>query len=132
MKISPSVFEAFLKCPTKSWLRFTAEPASGNEYAEWVQTENESYRAEAARQIIANAPTNEIASPSSSSRREEAHYSAENLKAAKWQLAIDVPVGTEHRSSRGNEAQTSLPDNDQSLLTSAATRGKAARSIFIF
>jgi CRISPR/Cas system-associated exonuclease Cas4 (RecB family) len=77
MKISPSVFEAFLRCPTKSWLRFTGEPTSGNEYAEWVQTENESYRAEAAGQIQANTPADETASPPRSSpveRDEEAHF----------------------------------------------------------
>jgi len=45
MKITPHHFEAFLKCPTKCWLRFTCEPPSGNPYAEWVQTETESYRA---------------------------------------------------------------------------------------
>ena len=42
MIITPSFFEAFIKCPTKCWLRFTGEPASGNAYAEWVQTESES------------------------------------------------------------------------------------------
>lgn len=121
MKISPSVFEAFLKCPTKSWLRFTAEPTSGNEYAEWVQTENESYRAEAARQMMAAGSTDQTASPSCSSRREEAHYSSENLKTAKWRFAFDVPIETDFRNSRGHETQTTPPENDQSLLTSAAT-----------
>jgi hypothetical protein len=28
----------YIKCPTKSWLRFTGEPATGNAYAEWVQS----------------------------------------------------------------------------------------------
>jgi hypothetical protein len=34
MKITPPLFEAFLKCPTKCWLRANSEPPSGNTYAE--------------------------------------------------------------------------------------------------
>ena len=158
MKITPQLFEAFLKCPTKCWLMFTGEPPTGNAYAEWVQTENESYRANAARQLMADVPADECAPSPGSSRGNEAHYSAENLKNAKWRLAVDVPVRTELRSSRGNEALSSSPQPstpssqpaDQSLLTSATivesrlhaiervpseVRGKAAQFIpirFIF
>lgn len=122
MKITSSHFEAFLKCPTKCWLRFTSEPTAGNPYAEWVQTENENYRSIAAERLLANAPADEWAAPSGGSRREEAHYSAETLKVAKWRYAVDMPARTQLGSSRGNEAQTSPPENSQSLLTSAATR----------
>ena len=111
MTITPSLFEAFLKCPTKCWLRFTGEPPAGNTYAEWVQTEHESYREDAAKRLIANAPAAECA----------VAPIAENLKTAQWPLAVDVPVQIELRSSRGNEAQTSSPEINQSLLTSAAT-----------
>ncbi len=121
MKITPDLFQAYLKCPTKCWLRFTCEPPTGNPYAEWVQTENESYRTDSTKRLVANASADECAPPLGSSRREEAHYSAENLKAAKWRLALDVPAQIELRSSRGNETQTSSPEFSQSLLTSAAT-----------
>ena len=43
MKITASLFHAHIKCPTKCWLRFTGEPPSGNPYAEWVQSQSESY-----------------------------------------------------------------------------------------
>lgn len=120
MTIPPSLFEAFLKCPTKCRLRFAGELPSGNTYAEWVQTEIESYRAEAAKRLTANSPAEECAA-CRSSRHEEAHSSAENLKTAKWRLAIDIPARTEFGSSRGNEAQTSPPGNSQSILTPTAT-----------
>lgn len=42
MKITLSLFEAHLKCPTKCWLRSNGEPTAGNAYAEWVQTQSES------------------------------------------------------------------------------------------
>ena len=127
MKITPDLFEAFLKCPTKCWLRVVGESTSGNAYAEWVQAQNESYRAEAAKRLTADLPADECASPGSG--RREAHYSAETLKTAKWRFALDVPARTELGSSRGNEAQTSLSQpstlnpkpTDQSLLPSAAT-----------
>jgi hypothetical protein len=121
MTITPSIFEVFIKCPTKCWLRFTREPPTGNTYAEWVQTETESYRAAAAKRLIANLSADECVPPCSS-RREEAHYySVETLKTAKWQFAVDIPARIELGSSRGNEAQSSPPEISQSLLTSAAT-----------
>src|SRR6266581_7728700 len=107
MTITPHLFEAFLKCPTKCWLRFTGEPRTGNTYAEWVQSEHESYRADAAKRLIANAPADGCA----------VAPIAENLKTAKWLLAVDVPVRIEFRSSRGDEAQTSTSEKSQSLLT---------------
>ena len=136
MTITPQLFEAFLKCPTKCWLRFTGEPPTGNTYAEWVQTETESYRVDGVRRLLANAPGAECAIAPAST----------NLKTAQWQFAVD----NELRSSRGNEAQTHSPEINQSLFTSAATveshlhavervpsegRGKAAQFIpirFIF
>jgi CRISPR/Cas system-associated exonuclease Cas4 (RecB family) len=63
MKITPDLFDAFLKCPTKCWLRVVGEPTSGNAYAEWVQAQNESYRAEAAKRLTADLPADECASP---------------------------------------------------------------------
>ena len=107
MIITPSFFEAFLKCPTKCWLRFSGEPNAGNDYAAWAQSQNESYRAAAVSRLIASTPANDFAPLTGSSRREEAHFSAEAIKSAKWRLAVDVPVQTDFRSSRGHEAQTS-------------------------
>jgi predicted RecB family nuclease len=139
MKITPDLFEAFLKCPTKCWLRVVGEPTSGNAYAEWVQAQNESYRTEAAKRLTEDLPADECASPGSG--RRETHYSAETLKTAKWRFALDVPACTELGSSRGaqfaertspdgqqlgggfgkpNETQMSPPENSHSL-TSAAT-----------
>ena len=39
----PNLFEAFLKCPTKCWLRANDEPASDNTYAKWVEAQDRSY-----------------------------------------------------------------------------------------
>lgn len=117
MTITPRLFEAHLKCPTKCWLRSTGEQPAGNAYAEWVQSQSESYRAEAAKRLTADVPADEcVVAPV-----------GENLKTAKWHLAVDTLVRTpelaspEPRSSRGHEALTEKSEIEMSLLTSAAT-----------
>ena len=44
--ISSHLFEAYLECPSKCWLRAQNEPATGNLYAEWGRAQNETYRKE--------------------------------------------------------------------------------------
>ena len=130
MQITPKLFEAYLKCPTKCWLRAAGEPTAGNAYAEWVQSQNESYRSDAVSRLKADTPADKCA----------VDPTADTLKTAQWRLALDVPVQIQFRSSRGNEAQTSSPpstkrnlkSNDQSLVTSAATdQGGASPPEFI-
>jgi predicted RecB family nuclease len=91
IKISPDLFEAFLKCPTKCWLRATNEPGSGNDYSEWVKSQTASYRATETGRLLSEIPKDESAvSPTPA-----------NLKTDKWRLAMDVL------------AQTPEPANDQ-------------------
>jgi hypothetical protein len=82
MKITSDVFEAYLKCPTKCWLRATDEPGTDGTYAEWVKAQNHSYRMRETRRLLAEFPNNEVAlSPD-----------MKNLKAAKWRLASSLAV----------------------------------------
>jgi predicted RecB family nuclease len=85
MKITLDVFEAYLKCPTKCWLRATDEPSAGGSYPEWVMAQNDSYRARETRRLVAEFPNNEVAlSPD-----------MKNLKAASWRLASGLAVQAE-------------------------------------
>ena len=119
MKITPSLFYSYLKCPTKCWLHAAGEQTPGTSYSEWLQSQDASYRTTATSRLRADTPP-EVCT---------VDPPADTLKTAQWQLALDVTVASELRSSRGNEAQTSPPpasthdskNNDQSLLTSAAT-----------
>ena len=43
MIVNSHLFEAFLECSTKCWLRSRAEPTTGNAYAEWARAQNEAY-----------------------------------------------------------------------------------------
>ena len=83
MNPNSGLFEAFLKCPTKCYLRSVGEIRSGNAYVEWVQAQNDTYRGKATKRLMEAMPAAEIvvASPT-----------AEGLKAAKWRLAFDIPI----------------------------------------
>jgi hypothetical protein len=43
MTITADLFEAFLKCPTKCYLRSRGEVGAGHAYADWLRTQNESW-----------------------------------------------------------------------------------------
>jgi predicted RecB family nuclease len=80
MKITSDLFQAYLKCSTKCWLRATNEPASENDYPKWVQAQNQSYRAAEVARLGAACPTNEIAhSPD-----------LNDVNTALWRLATNL------------------------------------------
>ena len=78
VKITPALFEAFLKCRTKCWLRSQGETDGGNEYANWVESQNESYRIEAAKRLAADSPPDDCAIITPQ---------PEILKSAQWRLS---------------------------------------------
>ena len=81
MRISSDLFNAFLKCSTKCWLRASGEPAADGAYAEWLKSRNRSYHATEIERLLSE-PKNEVAvSPP-----------LENLKAAQWHLAANLSV----------------------------------------
>ena len=51
MTVHFHLFEAYLKCPTKCFLRSLGETGTGNAYADWVQAQNTSYRSEGIRRL---------------------------------------------------------------------------------
>jgi predicted RecB family nuclease len=80
MTICSDLFNTFLKCPTKCWLRAAGEQASGNAYAEWAKAQNASYHAAHIERLLSETPKGEVAvSPS-----------LENLNAVKWRLAVNL------------------------------------------
>ena len=98
MRITFPLFDAFLKCATKCHLRSLSEIGSGNEYAEWVRGQDETYQRDAVRGLQEAVPETE---------RVLAPPATENLKAAKWRLAVDLLAQTPDRfmdSSLGADA----------------------------
>ncbi|MDP2602975.1 MAG: TM0106 family RecB-like putative nuclease [Deltaproteobacteria bacterium] len=80
MTFTSELFEAFLKCRTKCYLRLLGEATSGNAYADWVRVQMESYRRKAVQRLQEGVREAElVVTPPAT----------ENLKAAKWRLAVD-------------------------------------------
>ena len=80
MKITPDLFHAYLKCPTKCWLRFTGEPTSGNAYAEWVLSQTESYPKSVIERLRSAIPVDESAIAPAQ----------ETIKTCKWRLGFGI------------------------------------------
>src|SRR5258708_12493504 len=55
MTITVDLVEAFLKCPTKCFLRSGGEAGTGNAYAAWVRTKNDVFRIEGTKRLVAEA-----------------------------------------------------------------------------
>jgi predicted RecB family nuclease len=54
--ITSELFEAYIACPTKCFLRFTGEVVTGNTFAAWNDTRSESYRVDGTRRLMAEYP----------------------------------------------------------------------------
>ena len=91
MKPTAELFGAYLKCPTKCWLLSQRAVGEGNEYADWVKAQNEAYRAVALRRLQETVPEKE---------RVIAPALGDNLKAARWRLAVDMQVSAGSSAAR--------------------------------
>ena len=91
MKITPDLFGAYLKCPTKCFLRAHGEVPTGNAYAEWFRNQNESFRSAGVARLKERFPQKEWADSTSD---------PPDLKTAKWRLAVDFPAQTQNLESR--------------------------------
>ena len=84
MKISQRLFEAYLKCPTKCWLRSVGEHPTDIAWAQYSDANEQSYRAsETERMCLRTAPHDFLRAPP-----------ADMLKAGGRRLAVDVAAAT--------------------------------------
>jgi predicted RecB family nuclease len=83
MIVNSHLFEAFLECSTKCWLRSRAEPTAGNIYAEWARAQSKTYCEGGLKRLPAMFPENDraIAPPISQYARD-----------VTWRFASDVRV----------------------------------------
>jgi hypothetical protein len=85
--ITTDLVEAFLKCPTKCFLRARAEVATGNAYADWVRTKSEVFRSEGITRLVAGVAPDKCATSTAAT---------ESGRSAQWQLALDFTAGGEN------------------------------------
>jgi predicted RecB family nuclease len=91
MIVSFQLFEAYIECATKCWLRSRAEPTAGNIYAEWALARNEAYRQDGLNNLRAIYPESACAIRPLISK---------DSKDATWRIAIDVLLRTSDLESR--------------------------------
>jgi len=79
MIITSTLFEAYIKCPTKCFLKSLGEAGTGNAYAEWLRVHQESYRVQGRKRLEnESAQKGCIIGP----------CSLEELKTNKWRSTI--------------------------------------------
>jgi predicted RecB family nuclease len=90
MTITADIVEAFLKCPTKCYLRSLGEVGTENAYANWARAQNESYHNDGIKRLTAEAAPGECIIGS---------IDTTNLKTAKWRLATDYVARVQNLES---------------------------------
>ena len=72
MTITPHIFEAYLKCPVKCWLRASGVPSSRNSYAELFRSKTMSYRVAETKRLLMQTLSGEYATAFSVNRSDGA------------------------------------------------------------
>src|ERR1700719_4482933 len=87
MDITTDLVEAFLKCPTKCFLRAQAVVETGNAYAGWFRTESDVFRSEGIKRLMAGVAPDKCATGAAAT---------ESGGLAQWQLAVDFVARSEN------------------------------------
>lgn len=86
MTITSHLLEAYLKCPTKCWLRSAGEQVTDSSYAQCIRAENDLFCTAQIHRLLSGTHESEcMITPS-----------ADDLKPGKWRLAIGVLAQTPH------------------------------------
>jgi predicted RecB family nuclease len=90
MPITSHLFEAYLKCQTKCFLRSLGETATENSYSNWVQAQQASYCSEEIKRLTQRAAQNEcVTGP----------IDMEDVQSAKWRFAVETTARAENLES---------------------------------
>ena len=89
MPIPSDLFEAYLKCATKCFLRSRGETGTGNTYANWVKAEQLSYSSEGIKHLVEGVAEDECVTGAIDSKE---------LRSPKWRLAIQTIAMTPPRA----------------------------------
>jgi predicted RecB family nuclease len=114
--ITTDLFNAYLHCPSKSWLRSLRGPSGANSYAEWAHSNAQFYRREGLKRLLRKNPSVECST---------APTEPMSWKAEKWLLAVEVTV----RAFSPSESYTLESFIDAIERVSSPGRGKSAQFI---
>ena len=116
MAVTTDLVEAFLKCPTKCFLRARSEVETGNAYADWVRTESHIFSSEGIKRLVAGVAPDKCVTGTAAT---------EGGKSAQWQFALDFVARSENLRCSCHAVER-IP---------SAGRGRAARFVpirFVF
>ena len=86
MTVTPTLFEAYLRCPSTCFLRSKGEQGAGNAYADWVRAREKYYRTNGIQRLQDGlAPGESVTRPALAGK----------LKSAKWRVALEVRAHSE-------------------------------------
>lgn len=80
LQITSQLFDDYINCPTKCYLRFIGEPAIGNPFADWINAQSNQHRREGIKLFTIGSILKII----------EGQHSTEYLKKANWELAVGL------------------------------------------
>jgi hypothetical protein len=90
MPITSDLFEAYLKCPTKCFLRSLGETGTNNSYANWVRTQYFSYSSEGIKQLVKDFAEDEVITGT---------IDSEETRSPRWRLSIQTLARTHNLES---------------------------------
>jgi predicted RecB family nuclease len=101
MNITADLFEAYLKCHTKCFLRSHLAAGVGNTYADWVRTQTDAYRNDQIKELKTTAGRDGriITAPLS-----------EKLKAAEWGYTFDFVARAQNLESHIHMLESVAPE----------------------
>jgi hypothetical protein len=88
--ITSDLFEAYLKCATKCFLRSLGETGTGKTYADWVKAEQLSYSSEGIKYLVEGVAEDECVTGAIDSKE---------VRSPKWRLAIQTIARTHNLES---------------------------------
>lgn len=83
MRITSELFDAFLNCPTKCYLRSKGERGTGNAFAGWRAAQQSTYRSDGTNRLTADGRAKECIT---------GHLDAAALKSGQWRFAVNCAV----------------------------------------
>jgi predicted RecB family nuclease len=121
VKITPSLLDAFLKCPTKCFLLGRSEIPTGNAYAEWLEAQREANRTRNVERLKERIAASELVGTG---------CDLKNIKEGRWRLALDVRVETDQLQWRLHavERNSSASDKPQGVVPMRFVLGNHASS----
>jgi predicted RecB family nuclease len=104
VRISSELFGAYLKCPTKCFLRSLGYARSENGYANWVKNQEISYQDEGIRHLVEGVGQLEVAT---------APIDSKVMCSPQWRLAVRTVVRTQNLESNVHAIERLLAEGEE-------------------